>query len=173
MYEFRVTDQGELDLGLAAPASPPQPAARPRRVPAAPQVPGDDWPDDGWLAGDCWPAGDWPEPGDDGDPDAGPDDYQAWLAGLPAEVRADFLAGAWTGAGEQIPAGFLHHLRAGPAGTGFAAGGVLDTLPPGPWLADALTTATATDGGGHGQLGESELIGVLCGWRRIASWAAA
>src|SRR5580704_13523452 len=195
MNEFRVTDQGELDLGLAAPPSSSALAARPpRRVPAAagaacppaaqqapagppapaaPQVPGAAVPDDGWPA-DCWPAGDWPEPGDDGDPDASPDDYEAWLAGLPAEVRADFLAGAWTGAGESIPAGFLHHLRAGPAGTGFAAGGVLDTLPPGPWLADALTTATATSGGGgHGGLGESELIGVLCGWRRIASWAAA
>src|SRR5580704_8248601 len=186
MNEFRVTDQGELDLGLAAPPSSSAPAARPpRRVPAAagaacppnasqapgaPQ-PGAAVPDDDWPA-DCWPAGDWPEPGDDGDPDTGPDDYEAWLAGLPAEVRADFLAGAWTGAGESIPAGFLHHLRAGPAGTGFAAGGVLDTLPPGPWLADALTTATAA-GGGPGGLGESELIGVLCGWRRIASWAAA
>ncbi|HTA01840.1 MAG TPA: hypothetical protein VK802_15755 [Streptosporangiaceae bacterium] len=141
MNEFRVTDQGELDLGLAAPPSSSAPAARPRRVPAAagaacppnasqapaaPQVPDDDWP------ADCWPAGDWPEPGDDGDPDTSPDDYEAWLAGLPAAVRADFLAGAWTGAGESIPAGFLHHLRAGPAGTGFAAGGVLDTLPPGP-----------------------------------------
>ena len=75
-----------------------------------------------------------------------------------------------------MPAGFLHHLRGGPSGTGFAAGGVLDTLAPGPWLADALAAATATTaagGGGHGQLGESELIGVLCGWRRIASWAAA
>ncbi len=187
MNEFRVTDQGELDLGLAAPPSSSALAARPRRVPAAagaacppaascrlrrPQVPAGGAPDDDWPD-DSWPAADWPEPGDDGDPESGPDDYEAWLAGLPAAVRADFLAGAWTGAGESIPAGFLHHLRAGPAGTGFAAGGVLDTLPPGPWLADALTTATATDGGGHGGLGESELIGVLCGWRRIASWAAA
>ncbi len=69
MNEFRVTDQGELDLGLAAPPSSSAPAARPRRVPAAadaacppgasqapaaPQVPDDDWP------ADCWPAGDWP-----------------------------------------------------------------------------------------------------------------
>src|SRR5580704_776657 len=185
MNEFRVTDQGELDLGLAAPPSSSAPAARPpRRVPAAagaacppnasqapgaPQ-PGAAVPDDDWPA-DCWPAGDWPEPSDDGDPDASPDDYEAWLAGLPAEVRADFLAGAWTGAGESIPAGFLHHLRGGPSGTGFAAGGVLDTLPPGPWLADALTTATAA-GGGPGGLGESELIGVLCGWRRVAAGRA-
>ena len=181
MIEFRVTGQGELDLGLTAPPAGPRPAARPPHhataaaascPPNASQAPGAAVPDDDWPA-DCWPAGDWPEPGDDGDPDASPDDYEAWLAGLPAAVRADFLAGAWTGAGESIPAGFLHHLHAGPSGTGFAAGGVLDTLPPGPWLADALTTATATAGGGHGGLGESELIGVLCGWRRIASWAAA
>jgi hypothetical protein len=194
MGEFRVTDQGELDLGLSAPAASPRPAARPPRrtsaaragaacPPGATQQPcdlpaGDDWLNDDWPAGEI--AGwDW-EPTDDGDPDISPDDYQAWLAGLPADVRADYLAGPWTGAGETIPAGFLHHLAGGPSGAGFAAGGVLDTLAPGPWLADALATATATaDGtataatGGHAGLGESELIGVLCGWRRIASWAAA
>ena len=180
MNEFRVTDQGELDLGLAAPPTGPRPVARPPRgrmtaaaacPPGARPSPTDDGPGGDWPADDL---ADWDfEPADDGDPEAGPDDYQAWLAGLPAAVRADYLAGAWTGKGESIPAGFLHHLRAGPSGAGFAAGGVLDTLAPGPWLADALTTATAAATGGHGQLGESELIGVLCGWRRIASWAAA
>ncbi len=104
-----------------------------------------------------------------------PDDGEGWLAGLPAGVRADFLAGPWTGGGESIPAGFLHHVRHGPAGAGFSAGGVLDGLAPGPWLAEALTAATTAGGtgGGHGGLGESELIGVLCGWRRISAWAAA
>jgi len=67
-------------------------------------------------------------------------------------------------------AGFLHHLRGRPSGAGFAAGGELDTLAPGPSLCEAVAAAAAH---GHDQLGESELIGVLCAWRRISSWAAA
>ena len=118
------------------PPPPPAPRARPGPAVATDDGPGGDWPADDLADWDF-------EPADDGDPEAGPDDYEAWLAGLPAAVRADFLAGAWTGAGESIPAGFLHHLRGGPSGAGFAAGGVLDTLAPGPWLAEALTTATA------------------------------
>ena len=120
MNEFRVTDQGELDLDLAAPATGPRPVARPPRAttaaaapparPAPRAEPSNDWPGGDWPADDL---ADWDfEPADDGDPETGPDDYQAWLAGLPAAVRADFLAGAWTGKGESIPAGFVHHLRA-------------------------------------------------------------
>ena len=169
MNEFRVTSDGELDLGLDA-GSGPRPAAGPprgRALAAASRPPaggtGDGWPGDDFMDPGF-------EPGDCGDPETDPDDHEAWLAGLPADVRADYLAGPWTGSGETIPAGFLHHLRGGPSGAGFAAGGVLDTLTPGPWLAAAIAAATA---GGHARLGESELIGVLCGWRRIASWAAA
>ncbi len=61
-------------------------------------------------------------------------------------------------------------MRGGPSGAGFASGGILDAMIPGPPLADALAAATAD---GHAQLGESELIGVLCAWRRISAWAAA
>jgi hypothetical protein len=32
----------------------------------------------------------------------------SWLAGLPADVRAEYEAGPWTGEGESVPAGFLH-----------------------------------------------------------------
>src|SRR5580704_16401296 len=169
MNEIRVTEQGELDLGLGAASGPRSAARPPRRGPGrgasrrAGQSPEDDWPGDG-----C-PDLDW-EPGPFGDPETDSDDYEAWLAGLPADVRADFVAGAWTGAGESIPAGFVHHVRGGPSGAGFAAGGVLDTMAPGPWLAESLTAATA---GGHAGLGESELIGAMCGWRRMSSWAAA
>jgi hypothetical protein len=179
MSEFGITGQGELDLGLAGAAGP---AARPPSAGAAaragtaarpaPRPEGDGLADNGladdWLNGDWADAGG--EPGDWGDPETDPEDYQAWLAGLPAGVRADFLAGGWTGAGESIPAGFLHHVPGGPSGAGFAAGGVLDTMAPSPWLAEALTAATS---GGHGELRESELIGVLCGWRRVSAWAAA
>ena len=158
--EFELTSSGELDLEIpesrGTPPSnlPPDAAARP----AGDEWSYDEWVDDGWI------------PGDWGDPETDPDDEQAWLASLPADVRADFLAGPWTGDGEAIPAGFLHHERGGPSGAGFAAGGALDTLAPGPWLSEAVSAATAD---GHGQLGESELIGVLCAWRRMASWAAA
>jgi hypothetical protein len=159
--EFEVTGSGELDLGIPdAAAFEPSAAVRRAALPpdAAEEWPFDEWVDDGWVPGDC------------GDPETDPDDEQVWLASLPADVREEFLAGAWTGDGELIPAGFLHHLRGGPAGAGFAAGGALDTLAPGPWLSEAVAAASADD---HDQLGESELIGVLCAWRRMSSWAAA
>ena len=123
------------------------------------------WPD-GWVPPDYEPD-DFADPWD---PDDGPDDYDAWLAGLPADVREEFLAGPYTGDGEAVPPGFTHRDRGGRTGIGFAAGGPLDALEPGEWLAGALSAVTAD---GDRLLGESELIGVLCAWRRIASWAAA
>jgi hypothetical protein len=121
-----------------------------------------------WLAGD---GHDDPNPGDeDYDQDA---EHASWLASLPADVRAEYEAGPWTGAGESIPAGFLHRDHEGPAGAGFAAGGALDALVPGPLLAAAAAAASGDDQEKHSALGESELIGVLCGWQRLASWAQA
>jgi len=157
--EFEVTDGGELDLGL--PDSPAR--VPPGRSSQDGAVPGEEWSDDDWVD-HGW------IPGDYGDPETDFVDDEAWLAGLPADVRAEFLAGAWTGDGETVPAGFLHHLHSGPRGVGFAAGGVLDEMTPGPWLGDAITAAIAD---GNDKLGESELIGVLCAWRRMSSWAAA
>ena len=154
MNEFQVTDKGQLDLGIDDLPGGGLPSGGPADAGDGPP-PDDEWADDIW---------------DSGDPENDPDDYEAWLAGLPADIRAEFLAGAWTGAGESIPAGFLHHMRGGPSGAGFASGGILDAMTPGPPLADALAAATAD---GHAQLGESELIGVLCAWRRISAWAAA
>src|SRR5580704_2092447 len=107
----------------------------------------------------CWS-------GDDGDADA---EQAAWLRGLPDEVRADYLAGAWTGAGESQAAGFLHDDHE-PSARGFAAGGACDTMPPGPDLARMVA---GTISRGYAELGESELIGVLCGWQRLISWAQA
>jgi len=43
-------------------------------------------------------------------------------------------------------------------------------MEPGPFLAKMITAATSD---GHADLGESELIGVLCGWQRLISWAQA
>ena len=173
MGEFRVNDQGQLDLGI-----PDAAGERPTAVP------GDWWADpEGAGLVEVDPADlnqdDYVlDPGDDEpaewfppDVDPGLDDDEAvFVAGMPADVRAEYLAGPFTGAGEKIQAGFLHHGHDGPSGVGFAAGGVLDGMKPGDWLAKALAAATAD---GHEQLGESELIGVLCGWRRMQSWAAA
>ena len=94
----------------------------------------------------------------------------AFVRSLPADIRSEYAAGPWTGAGEAWGAGFLHHdPGAGPRGDGFAAGGEHDVLAPGPELAAA---AEAT-GDHRGQLGESELIGVLCAWQRLTAWAQA
>jgi hypothetical protein len=114
---------------------------------------------------------------DDGDPEDGAacageddeDDEAAWLRGLPDDVRADYLAGPWTGAGESEAAGFLHHAD-GPSGRGFAGGGACDTMEPGPDLARMVDVTIA---GGYSKLGESELIGILCAWQRLISWAQA
>ena len=44
MNEFRVTDQGELDLGLAAPARGPRSGARPPRPTTAAAAAPPPWP---------------------------------------------------------------------------------------------------------------------------------
>jgi hypothetical protein len=154
----------------------------------------EDWMDDeavpaSWLyAGGDDPAGDGDEPGLC--PDAGEDplppeevpwwltdefcgtpeeEHAAWLAGLPADIRAGYQAGPGSGEGEAVPPGFTHH-DGGPPAAGFAAGGAFDQLPPGPVLAGFLAEAT---GPGCGELTDSEQIGVLCGWQRQAAWAQA
>jgi len=97
-------------------------------------------------------------------------EHAAWLASLPADIRADYLDGPYTGAGEAFAPGFTHHDGGGPSGAGFAAGGALDQMEPGPWLAQALADVTEP---GNPQLSDSEQIGVLCGWQRLAAWAQA
>jgi hypothetical protein len=94
----------------------------------------------------------------------------AFVRSLPADIRAEYGAGPWTGEREAWGAGFLHRdPGAGPRGDGFAAGGEHDVLAPGPELAAAAAAADDR----RGRLGESELIGVLCGWQRLAAWAQA
>jgi hypothetical protein len=166
--------------------------------------------DELWDAGlvpEPWEPGPWDEPwpGPDrlpADPDAEllaalPDEDLAapWTGEGEADADED-LAAPWTGEGEADAAGFLHRVGGGRAGFGFAAGGVLDLLGPGPVLAGFLADAMAGgvpggavlvgpdgwqrpligqgDGGeGPAALGESELIGALCASRRMASVAAA
>jgi hypothetical protein len=93
-------------------------------------------------------------------------------------LAPDPLAGAPDDAGEvgvtdpdvpeAIGAGFTHDLPSDPP-FGFAAGGPLDELVPGPVLAGF--TADAFDG--LGQLSDDELVGVLMAARRLSSWQAA
>ena len=97
-------------------------------------------------------------------------EYAAWLRGLPDDIRAAYLALPSAGPLETDPAGFWHHdIEPGSPGIGFAAGGPLDSLSPGPELAGF---AAATDAE-CAELDESALIGVLCAWQRLAAWAQA
>ena len=102
----------------------------------------------------------------------------------PAAARhpgdADLAApGIWLCSGGQLPDGLWAAvcgrapspgLRADPvpADPGFCQGGVLDALRPGPELALLLPGAGDLPG-----LGDEELTGMVRGWRRLASWAAA
>ena len=106
----------------------------------------------------------------DGPDETGDAQHGAWRRGLPDDIRADYLSRPSAGPVESEPAGFAHH-DAGSAsgGIGFSAGGAHDSLPPGPDLA-WFAAATHQD---RAELGESALIGVLCAWQRLTSWAQA
>ena len=99
MSEFGATGDGRLDV-LEGQAGRDEPAA------------------EAWWPGDCaagWYRGDEDEyealdPADQRyDEDA---EHASWLTGLPADVRAQYEAGPWTGEGESVPAGFLQAPRA-------------------------------------------------------------
>jgi hypothetical protein len=70
-------------------------------------------------------------------------------------------------AAEALEAGFTH--RHGGTGSGFAAGGPLDVMLPGPGLA---WHAGAARQRGLGALSDDELIGLLGAARRLSSWSA-
>ena len=100
-----------------------------------------------------------------------PEGEDAWLAYVPAAVRDGYLDNAQSPAGarEVLAAGFTHDDHVAGA-RGFAAGGQLDQLEPGPALAGFA--AGAWDDG-LAVLSDDELIGVLSAARRLTSWAAA
>ena len=105
----------------------------------------------------------------DNSPPDGPDAWLAYVAGPVRDAYADAIKAEAPGAApETIAAGFLH--RDGGLGRGFAAGGTLDVMPPGPVLA-GFAAESWTDG--LERLSDDELIGLLCAWRRLASWSAA
>jgi hypothetical protein len=97
---------------------------------------------------------------------------ESWLAELTAGVRVRYEVrdGQGTdGVPEVLAAGFTHR-EAGLSGAGFAGGGAADRLVPGPALADFTAAAWA---GGLAARADDEVVGVLCAWRRLASWATA
>jgi len=93
-----------------------------------------------------------------------PGHHGMWSA---QKLDEEWLACATGAAGEEWP-----QWRPRPFGTGagFAAGGQLDRLAPGPELAGFAQNASAA---GLGTLSDDALVGVLQAWRRLASWAAA
>ena len=74
--------------------------------------------------------------------------------------------------GGGLDAGFLSRdpVPGRPPRSGFSSGGGCDGAVPGPALAGSLEAAT---GGGHANLDDDELIGVLAGWAKTEAWAAA
>ncbi len=105
------------------------------------------------------------------DPDCGPPEgADGWLAQVASPVADEFLAARQPAGGvrEVIGAGFTHRDRE-PGARGWAAGGPLDTMGPGPVLAGFADDAVA---GGLPGLSDDELVGVLCAARRLASRAA-
>lgn len=101
------------------------------------------------------------------------DDSPAWADREPAGLT--HVPAGWTAEDEAFATAWLHRDcgEEVPRGAEFASGGLLDAMDAGPVLALLTASATSREEGGHGGLGESELIGALCAWRRIASWAAA
>jgi hypothetical protein len=82
-------------------------------------------------------------------------EWPAWAAGA-----ADDEWPEWPGEGE-LP---------GPAGAGFAAGGLLNRLAPGAVLAASAQNVWAD---GLETVSDDALVGVVRAWRRLAAWATA
>jgi Domain of unknown function (DUF222) len=104
-----------------------------------------------------WPAG-----------SGGPTAAEEWLAEL-TNMAGHQVSGGPSAAREVLAAGFVH--RDGESvGPGFAGGATADRLAPGPGLAGLAGDAWY---GGLAGLSDDELVGVLCAWRRLGSWAMA
>src|SRR6266581_9801116 len=88
-----------------------------------------------------------------------PEGADAWLAQVASPVADAWLAARQPSPGgrEALAAGFTHS-DCMPGARGFAAGGPLDTMEPGPVLAGFAADAT---GDGLSGLSDDELIGYL------------
>ena len=96
---------------------------------------------------------------------------RGWLTCLPrsrSRYQAEQEVAAGVGAAEAFGAGFTHHgPGAGAGARGFASGGLLDLLEPGPVLGLFLDQARAA---GMPAFTEDELVGVMCAAERQSSW---
>jgi hypothetical protein len=108
------------------------------------------------------------------DPDTGPPmgaDFE--LGQLPQDLD-ELLAEQAATDSPPLPVPFLDdvtdHDGTGPGGPGFASGGLLDQLEPGPVLAQALAEVRET---GLDQLSDDEVAGVMLAGRRLESRGAA
>src|SRR6266704_664552 len=99
-----------------------------------------------------------------------PEGADAWLARVASPVADAYLAGRQPppGAREVLAAGFTHRDHE-PGARGFAAGGPLDVMEPGPVLAGFADDAIDD---GLNALSDDELIGLMGAARRLASRAA-
>jgi hypothetical protein len=88
-----------------------------------------------------------------------------------AHCGAGAHSAGWTAAGHNSPPGQDPAGGDLPGGfpRGFAPGGVLDQMPPGPELAAHLAAARRA---GFGRLSDTERCGVIAAYRRLSSWAA-
>ena len=150
----------------------------PVRGPASgPALPGQPDDDDGPPLFPAWMEADWLEYERDLDREE-PSDAELnglWadpLVGVPEDAGG--LGGADPGPADPSPAealgaGFTRDLPSDPP-HGFAAGGPLDSLVPGPVLAGFTADAFES---GLPRLSDDELVGVLLAARRLSSWQEA
>src|SRR5689334_13698462 len=96
-----------------------------------------------------------------------PGHHGMWIA---QELDGEWPAWAAEAAGEEWPEWPSESDPPGPAGAGFAAGGLLSRLAPGAVLAGSAQNAWAD---GLDALSDDALVGVLRAWRRLAAWATA
>ncbi len=99
-----------------------------------------------------------------------PEGDDAWLAQVASPVADEYLDSLKPPAGprEVLAAGFTHSDHE-PGARGWAAGGPLDIMEPGPVLAGFADDAVSD---GMAALNDDELIGLMCAARRLASRAA-
>jgi len=147
--------------------SPPAPEMPAPEMPA-PEMPAPEMPAPGAALchepSDAELAGLWPDPFA-GPPEDGPDEEDGWLAELSvaevsaAQVSVTEMDAIWgTGTGSEAA-----------CESGFADGGLLDGLEPGPALA-GFSQGVLDDG--FAGLSDDELVGLLRASRRLSSWQA-
>ncbi len=174
MQESAIPPDPSASSVPAAPAADSGPAPAPVPAPGAGPMPAASAPAGGPAAASPVFAYDDGEPFDVEayfDPDYGPPEGEdAWLAQVASPVADEYLAAHQPApaAREVLAAGFTHRDRE-PGARGWAAGGALDVMEPGPVLAGFADDAIS---GGLPTLSDDELIGVLCAARRLASRAA-